>query len=202
MPRLQSARLIAPISLAPGAAVSLLYLVFKFNFNYFHKSDKSSTSPRRAYKWSQPGGYCRTEDPSKRKSDFKNCFLDLRKVYKLNKKTSQFAIQTASACHAPRGKVYSLTSAKRAKSSRSLAMARASLSLSSELIFTSTESIRRQMFLNPQNILLITRKGRFKKVLRDLGDANRCVQALDKKKFIGKTLLMTKKFHIDQLKQK
>jgi len=37
---------------------------------------------------------------------------------------------------------------------------------------------------------------------KDLGDANRCVQALDKKKFIGKTLLMTKKFHIDQLKQK
>lgn len=86
MPRLQSARLIAPISLAPGAAVSLLYLVFKFNLNYFHKSDKSSTSPRRAYKWSQPGGYCRTEDPSKRKSDFKNIFLDLLKVYKLNKK--------------------------------------------------------------------------------------------------------------------
>ena len=33
-----------------------------------------------------------------------------------------------------------------------------------------------------------------------MGDANRCVQNLDKKKFLGKTLLMTKKFHIDQLK--
>ena len=151
MPRLQSARLIAPISLAPGAAVSLLYLVFKFNFNYFHKSDKSSTSPRRAYKWSQPGGYCRTEDPSKRKSDFKNCFLDLRKVYKLNKKTSQFAIQTASACHAPRGKVYSLTSAKRAKSSRSLAMARASLSLSSELIYKYRVNQKTNVLKSPKH---------------------------------------------------